>query len=155
MNLKVKRVAVGADHRGFDLKRRIVKHLREKGVEVEDVGTSGSDSVDYVDFAAPVARLVATDKAERGILICASGIGMSITANKIVGVRAALVQNRTAAQASREHNNANILCLGADYLLEDDVEGLVDLWLCTPFAGGRHARRVQKITDVEREGLCR
>ena len=144
-------IAIGSDHGGVELKDSLVEKLRSKGIEIEDFGTKGSDSVDYPDFGRLVALKVAKGEAERGILLCTNGIGMSILANKFPGVRAALVYDLKAAKMSREHNNSNILVLGGGWVDKSLAEQILDVWLETPFAGGRHQRRLDKITEVERD----
>lgn len=144
-------IAIGADHGGVDLKRAIVDFAQSRGEQVEDVGAHDATSVDYPDYGRLVAARVAGGTATRGILICTSGIGMSIVANKYPGVRAALVHDPLAARMSREHNDANVLVLAGGFtgrLLACEV---VRVWLDTPFAGGRHQRRVDKIAAVEAE----
>jgi ribose 5-phosphate isomerase B len=143
------RIALGADHAGFELKEKIRQHLVDNGVQVDDRGTHSTDSVDYPDFAFSVAEEVAAKKADLGILVCGAGIGMSIAANKVAGIRAANVHNEVEAQLSREHNNANVLALGARLLDPADALKIVDRWLSTPFAGGRHEKRVDKISQIE------
>lgn len=145
------KIAVGADHAGFQLKEKIKQHLALQGLEVQDEGTTSGDSVDYPDYAKKVGETVAKKQADVGILVCGSGIGMSIAANKVPGVRAAAVTTVHEAQMSREHNDANVLTLGARILSEDLALKIVDRWLHTPFAGGRHQRRVEKISQMERE----
>ena len=145
------RIAVGADHRGFSMRARIVGLLRQLGHEVEDVGTYSGEAVDYPDIAARVARKVSHGEVDRGILICGTGLGMSITANKFPGVRAAPCHDDLTAEMSRRHNDANVLCLSADLLGERLVARMIELWLVTPFEGGRHGRRVEKIREIERE----
>ena len=142
-------IAFGCDHGGFELKDALVKHLRSKGYDVRDLGTQGGESVDYPDFAAGVALSVASGKAARGVLICTSGIGMSIVANKFPGVRAALVQDVGDARSSREHNDANILVLSGARTDRSLAQQIVDAWLETAFAGGRHQRRIDKIHRLE------
>jgi len=143
------RIAVGSDHRGFDVKRRIVMSLQQLGHNVVDMGPATNDSVDYPDFAFQVAQAVGRRDMERGILIDGSGIGMTIAANKVPGVRAALCHDSITAEMSRRHNDANVLCLSADLLGEELIERMVRIWLETEFEGGRHARRVDKITRFE------
>ena len=144
------KIVVGADHRGFQLKQLIVKWLRGEGHEVVDVGTSNVESVDYTDFALDAAEKVAHGEAQRGILICGSGAGMSIAANKVQGVRAALAVNDEGARLARAHNDANVLALGAWQEGDADrVHAIVETFLNTEFEGGRHARRVDKITAYE------
>jgi ribose 5-phosphate isomerase B len=149
------RIAVASDHRGVALKEAVLNVLRSKEHDVEDVGANGSESVDYPDFASIVARKVSTGQVDRGILICGTGIGMSIAANKFRGVRAAMCSDEVTAEISRRHNNLNILCLGADLLSGRVAERMVETWLKTEFEGGRHARRVEKIGQLETEnGVC-
>ncbi len=144
-------VAIGSDHGGVELKDFLVQILCARGVEVQDLGTNGNDSVDYPDYGRLVALRVARGEAERGILMCTNGIGMSILANKFPGIRAALVHDLKGAQVSREHNNSNILVLGGGVIGRVVAEQIVDVWLKTPFAGGRHQRRLDKISQVEQE----
>jgi ribose 5-phosphate isomerase B len=143
------KIAIGSDHRGYEAKRRIVTLLGQLGHEVMDVGPQGSESVDYPDFAFPVALAVGTGEVERGILICGTGIGMCIAANKVAGVRAAPCHDSVTAEMSRRHNDANLLCLSADLLSPDLINRMIRIWLETPFDGGRHARRVDKILRFE------
>ncbi len=143
------RIAIASDHRGYHLKEQIIAMLRSKGHEVEDDGTTGSESVDYPDFAALVAKKVSQGSVERGILICGTGIGMAIAANKFPGVRAAPCSDEVTAEISRRHNNLNVLCLSADMLSPRTVERMVEVWVTTPFEGGRHERRVEKIHQLE------
>jgi ribose 5-phosphate isomerase B len=144
------RIAIGADHAGFEMKEQVGKLLRELGHEVDDKGTtSASDSVDYPDFALAVARAVASGAAERGILMCGTGIGMSITANKVAKVRAALCHDHFTARLCREHNDANLLCFGGRTTGPGVAEEMVKTFLETPFSGGRHTRRVEKIRSQE------
>ncbi len=145
------RIALGADHAGYELKDKIKLHLQRKGFEVYDDGTNSGESVDYPDYARRVGEDVSRERADMGILVCGSGIGMAIAANKVPGIRAANVSSEYEAQMSREHNNANVLALGARILKEDTVFQIVDRWLSTQFAGGRHERRVEKITAIEKE----
>jgi ribose 5-phosphate isomerase B len=143
------KIATGSDHRGTEAKRRIVILLKQLGHEVLDMGTDGRESVDYPDFASQVASAVGEGRVERGILICGTGIGMCIAANKVKGVRAALCHDSITAEMSRRHNDANVLCLSADLLGEELMERMVRIWLETEFEGGRHARRVEKIKRIE------
>jgi ribose 5-phosphate isomerase B len=146
------RVVIGSDHAGFDQKERIRAHLVEQGHDVVDVGTAnGDDSVDYPDFAIQAARLVASGAAELGVLVCGTGIGMSIAANKVRGVRAANVTIPEFASLAREHNNANMVTVSARFIPVQVNEEIVDTFLATPFAGGRHGLRVDKITAEETE----
>jgi len=145
------KIAIGADHAGFELKEKIRQRLAQQGIEVRDEGTLSNDSVDYPDFARRVGEEVAAKKVDYGVLVCGSGIGMSIAANKVPGVRAANVTTEYEAQMSREHNDANVLAVGARILKDDEAFAIVDKWLHTPFAGGRHQRRVDKIMEIERQ----
>jgi len=145
------KIAIGGDHRGVDAKARLLVSLRQLGHEVVDVGTNEPQSVDYPDYAADVARRVARGEVERGILVCGTGIGMCITANKVKGVRAAPCHDSITAEMSRRHNDANVLCLSSDLTGEELMDRMVRIWLETPFEGGRHARRVEKITKIEEE----
>ncbi len=143
------KIALGADHAGYELKNKIKEHLQQSGIEVRDEGTNSGESVDYPDFARLVAQDVHEGRADLGILVCGSGIGMAIAANKVAGVRAANVSTEYEAQMCREHNNANVLTLGARSLQPEQALAMVDKWLKTPFAGGRHERRVEKISAIE------
>ena len=143
------KISLGADHAGYILKDRIRQYVTERGYQVVDEGTNTSDSVDYPDYALKVAEDVAAGRAERGILVCGSGIGMAITANKVAGIRAANISNAYEAQMSREHNDLNVLTLGARILNETDAMHIVQIWLETPFSGGRHTERLGKIHQIE------
>lgn len=145
------KIAIGADHAGFTLKDKLREELRAAGHEVTDFGTNSAESTDYPDYAAQVARSVASGKAERGILVCASGVGMSIAANKIHGVRAALGVRPDEVALTRAHNDANVLTLGAKFTDPATASSLVDVFLHTSFDGGRHERRVKKIEKLEEE----
>lgn len=145
------KIAIGSDHGGFQLKEHLRKYLTEKGMEVTDCGTFTSDSCDYPDFAAAVCHEVTLGKAERGVLVCGTGIGVSISANKCHGIRAALCDNVYSAEKSREHNDANVMCLGARVLGVGLAELITDTFFKTDFAGGRHQRRVDKIMALEYE----
>ena len=142
-------IAIGSDHGGVELKDYLVGLLRSRGLDVKDFGTEGGESVDYPDFGCQVSLRVARGEAERGILICTSGIGMSIAANKFPGVRAALVVDLDSARTSREHNDANILVLSGAKTDKSVAQAIVETWFQTPFAGGRHQRRIEKITQIE------
>jgi ribose 5-phosphate isomerase B len=146
---------VGSDHRGLDVKRAVVETLAELGVRVEDLGPADETSVDYPDYALKVAGTVGSGDADRGVLVCGSGIGMSIAANKVHGVRAALVRDERDAEMSRRHNDANVLVLGADGAHLDRVREIVKVWWRTAFEGGRHSRRVEKIAEIERGQAAR
>lgn len=143
------KISVGADHAGVDLKDSIAQALRQAGHEVLDRGTHGHDSVDYPDFGVAVAKDVANGIAERGVLVCSTGIGISISANKVHHVRAALVYNEDAAEFCRRHNDANVICFGQKYITPYLAQKLTTIFLNTPFEGGRHERRVQKMTAEE------
>ena len=145
------RIAIGSDHRGFTLKGRLVEMLGGMGHEVTDVGADSAESSDYPDYAAAVARQVSRGEADRGVLVCGSSIGMCIAANKFPGVRAGTCNDELTAEISRRHNDLNVLCLSGDVLGQRDVEPLLRTWLDTAFEGGRHARRVDKITAIEKE----
>jgi ribose 5-phosphate isomerase B len=145
-------IAVGADHAGFSLKEDLKAWLTARGHRVLDVGTDSAQAVDYPDYAALVAAAVSSGSAVRGVLVCGSGIGMEIAANKVAGVRAACCADPDAARLSREHNNANVLTLGARVVGRDAALAIVDTWLRTDFAGGRHTLRVEKVMALERAG---
>jgi ribose 5-phosphate isomerase B len=145
------RIAVGADHGGVELKDVLVAELRARGTSVIDVGTASTTSVDYPDFGRAVGEQVSQGAAEVGILVCTSGIGMSIVANKFPGVRAALVRDVTGARLAREHNDANVLVLAGGTTDEVRARELLRVFLDTAFAGGRHQRRVDKIAELERD----
>ena len=143
------RVALGADHAGVALKGHVRRLLAGRGLACEDLGPDTDESVDYPDYAVRVARRVAGGAVDRGILICGSGIGMAMAANKVRGIRAAPVTTPAAAALARRHNDANVLALGARTLAVDDALHIVDAFLTTPFEGGRHQRRIDKIAAVE------
>ena len=150
MEMFLVKIAIGSDHGGVHLKAHIKEYLTSKGIEVEDFGTTGEESVDYPDYAKKVADVVASGQFKQGILICGTGIGISIAANKVKGIRAALCGDVFSARMSREHNNANILCMGERVIGVGLAETIVDAWLNSEFAGGRHERRVNKIMDLEK-----
>ena len=143
-------VAMGADHAGWELKEALKAWLIDAGYQVLDFGTHGPDSVDYPDYALQVAEAVTVGKVERGVLICGTGIGMTIAANKVSGIRAALCGDVFTARMSREHNDANVLALGGRFSGRETGLEILRAWIETPFAGGRHARRVDKIADMQR-----
>ncbi|EQB63876.1 MAG: Ribose 5-phosphate isomerase B [candidate division Zixibacteria bacterium RBG-1] len=145
------KVAIGADHAGYELKEKVKKYLEMKGIETEDVGTFSKDSVDYPDYAFEVASQVSDKKIDFGVLVCKSGIGMSIAANKFKNVRAALCFSPEMAKLARSHNDANVLSLSQEFTKVDDAYKIIDTWLATNFEGGRHERRVEKIKKRERE----
>ena len=144
------KIAVACDHRGFEGKRKLIPMLRQMNHEIEDFGCEGTSSVDYPDFAIPAAKAVGDGKCEMGILLDGSGIGMCVAANKVLGVRAALVHDEVTAVRAREHNHCNILCLGTDLLSEDQIRHVVAIFLSTPVGDGRHKRRIEKLTKFER-----
>jgi len=144
-------IVVGSDHGGYELKQAVLEVLRSRGLECTDLGTDGSDSVDYPDFAAKVAGAVSRGEAESGVLICGTGIGMSISANKFTGIRAALVHDEFTAQMAKEHNNANILVMGGRVLTLEQGKKFVEIWLDTQFEGGRHQNRLDKIAAIEKQ----
>ena len=148
-------VAIGADHGGFELKQQLKEHLRDWGYQVLDLGTDSAQAVDYPDFAEAVGNAVARREAWLGIVLDSAGIGSSIAANKVPGVRAALCYDRATARNSREHNDANVLTLGAKLIAPEAAREIVALWLSTPFAGGRHQRRVDKIRSIEERSAKR
>jgi len=141
------KIAIASDHRGIEVKKRILRQLAEMGHEGVDLGPDGPGSVDYPDFAAKVANAITHHEVDRGVLICGSGIGMSIAANRFPGVRAALCHDEFNAEICRRHNDANIMCLSADLLSEQLVSRMVDIWVKTPFEGGRHSRRLEKLEE--------
>jgi ribose 5-phosphate isomerase B len=148
-------VAIGADHGGFELKQQLIGHLRDWGYQVLDLGTGSAEAVDYPDFAEAVGNAVTRGEAWLGIVLDSAGIGSSIAANKVPGVRAALCYDRATARNSREHNDANVLTLGAKLIAPEAAREIVALWLSTPFAGGRHQRRVDKIRGIEERSAKR
>ena len=147
------KVALGNDHRGVSAKGRVAALLAGMGHEVIDLGTAGGPSVDYPDYAIPVSQSVARHEVDRGILICATGHGMCIAANKVEGVRAANCRDVVDAELSRQHNDANVMCLSSALLSEDEMERMVRAWLAMPFEGGRHARRIEKIEQFEHDHI--
>jgi ribose 5-phosphate isomerase B len=142
-------IALGADHAGWELKEEIKAWLLERGVELLDFGTHSPDPVDYPDYAAQVAEAVMAGKAERGVLVCGTGIGMAMAANKVPGVRAAFCPDLFTARMSREHNDANVLALGGRLMGRELALEIVEMWLRAEFQGGRHARRVGKLSEIE------
>lgn len=149
MSAAVVRIAVGADHAGVDMKDMLAGHLRGRGIEVVDLGTQGHDRVDYPDFGAAVGRAVAGGEVDLGVCVCGTGIGIGIAANKVPGVRAATVHDHTSARLAREHNDANVLCLGQRLLGDEVARDAVDAWLDAEFQGGRHVARVAKLTALD------
>ncbi len=145
------RISIGSDHRGTHIKSRLTSFLQTSGHDVNDVGTDNDSAVDYPDFAAVVCRDVASGDSERGILICGTGIGMAIAANKYAGVRAANCYDEVMAELCRRHNNVNVLCLPGDLIGDRPIDDLVQIWLSTDFEGGRHQRRLEKILQIEND----
>jgi len=145
------KIAVGSDHGGFLLKNEIMKHLKEKAIDFVDFGCFTTESVDYPDIGQAVGEAVAGGGYEKGIICCGTGIGISISANKVPGIRAALCGDCFSAKASREHNNANVLALGERVIGVELAKMIVDMWLGTEFQGGRHSRRVEKISSIEKK----
>ena len=148
------RIAVASDHRGFSIKEKILPLLEELGHDAVDYGPDDSDSVDYPEYAAKVAKAVSEHEVDRGILVCGTGLGMCIVANKFPKVRAAACHDELTAQLSRLHNDANVLCLPADLLGERPVNRMVEIWVNTEFEGGRHARRLDMIAEYEAQAGC-
>ncbi len=144
------KIAIGCDHGGIVLKPAIIEYLKGKGIEIADCGTFDSESCDYPDYALAVADAVASGDADKGILLCGTGIGITIAANKVNGIRAAVVSEEFSASACAEHNKANILGLGGRVVSPEKAVKLVDIWLNTAFAGGRHQRRIDKIAEIEK-----
>jgi ribose 5-phosphate isomerase B len=146
-------VVLGCDHTGYTVKNLLAKILVEKGFSIQDVGTFDETSCDYPDFAFAAAKKVKSGEADFGILVDATGIPSAITANKIKGIRAATCYNEFTAKSAREHNNANVLVIGAKALGEETIKGILETWLTTNFGGGRHQRRLDKITEIENQNL--
>ena len=144
-------IALACDHGAYDLKEALKKHLEAKGLSCKDFGCYSKESCDYADFAAPAARAVASGECDRGIVCCTTGIGVSITANKIKGIRCALVSDLMTARLTRQHNDTNMLAMGAGVIGEKLALEIADFWLDTAFEGGRHARRVAKMMALENE----
>ncbi len=147
------KIALAADHAGFDEKERIKKTLDEIGVEYDDMGTYSADSVDYPDYARKVGEAVARGEYDQGLLVCGSGTGMAISANKVRGVRAAVAWNAEIARLARQHNDANVLALAGRFVTPDEQAKIVKAWFEAKFEGGRHERRVEKIEKIEQDDL--
>ena len=147
------KIAIACDHAAPALKAKVAEHLVKKGIEVIDFGTNSSEAVDYPDYAQKAAEAVAAGKADMGILICGTGIGMSIAANKVKGIRAAVLSDVFSAKATRQHNDSNILCLGGRVVTPEDAAKLLTIWFTAEFEGGRHQKRVDMITDIENRNL--
>ncbi|OGG01785.1 MAG: ribose 5-phosphate isomerase B [Candidatus Glassbacteria bacterium RIFCSPLOWO2_12_FULL_58_11] len=144
-----KKIPIASDHAGYELKEELVRYLKELGYEPEDLGTHGAESVDYPDYAGKVARLISSGERKQGVLVCGTGIGMSIAANKYPRVRAALATDELTATLAREHNDSNIITLGGRTLKVEQARAILKKWLETDFLGGRHARRVEQISEIE------
>ena len=142
-------LAIGCDHGGFELKEDILKHLKERGIEYYDFGIYENISVNYPEIGVKVARAIADKKFEKGILICGTGIGISLAANKVKGIRAAVLSDEFSCEFTRRHNDANILCLGGRVVSAEKAKKLVDIFLDTPFEGGRHQLRIDMLTAIE------
>lgn len=145
------KIAIGADHAGYEVKEQIKQQLDEMNIAYDDLGTNSLDSVDYPDFGAAVGREVASGAVEEGILVCGSGIGIAIAANKVKGVRAAQAWNEETARLARQHNDANVLSIGARVIPNEEIPKIVKAWFDAKFEGGRHERRVEKISALEKE----
>ena len=143
------KIAIGCDHGGFELKEAVQGYLEERQIPYEDFGAYNTDSVDYAPIAAKAARAVAAGQADFGVLVCSTGIGISMAANKVKGIRAALCTNEFCAEMTRRHNNANILCMGGKVIDKETAVKLVDIFLHTEFEGGRHQRRIDQIAQIE------
>ncbi len=148
------KIAIGADHAGFDGKELIKTVLDDIGIEYTDMGTDSPDSVDYPDYARKVAESVARGEFDQGILVCGSGTGMAISANKVKGIRAAVAWNAETADLARRHNNANVLAIGYRTSPKGTIPDIIKAWFAADFEGGRHANRVDKITGIEKDDLC-
>jgi len=149
------KIAIASDHAGYEEKERLKPLLNELGIQFEDLGTVSEDSVDYPDYARKVGEEVARGSVDQGLLVCGSGTGMAIAANKVPGVRAAVAWNEETARLAREHNDANVLSLGARVTPAEDLPRIVRAWFAAKFAGGRHQQRVEKIREIEEEELAR
>lgn len=145
------RIAIGSDHRGVNVRPHVIELIEKLGHEAVDVGTNEQGPVDYPDIAQEVGKKVVSGEVDRGILICGTGIGMSIAANKIPGVRAAPCHDDLTAEMSRRHNDLNVMCLSADLLGKSLIDRMIEIWIKTEFEGGKHARRVERITEIEKE----
>jgi ribose 5-phosphate isomerase B len=147
------KIAIGSDHAGYSLKEELKKVLEKEGFEVIDMGTEGEESVDYPDYAREVAQLISKGKVKKGLLICGTGLGMAIVANKHRGVRATPCADILSARLAREHNDSNVLCLGSRLIASYHAQEILKTWLYTSFSGGRHERRINKIARIEEESL--
>jgi ribose 5-phosphate isomerase B len=144
------KLAIAADHAGYWYKEALKSYLEQLGHEVKDFGTYGPETCDYADFAVLAGRAVASGASDRGVLVCGTGIGMSIASNKIAGIRAAVLLDMTSTRTSRSHNDLNVACFGARLQSLDDMKALLNVWLTTPFEGGRHVPRLEKVHRIER-----
>jgi len=149
------KIAIASDHAGYDQKEALKPLLEDLGIEFQDLGPGSEAAVDYPDYAAKVAEAVARGEADQGVLVCGSGTGMAITANKVPGVRAAVAWSEDTARLARQHNDANVLALGARTTPPGEILSIVRIWFSTPFEGGRHAARVKKITQIEKAASSR
>lgn len=145
------KIAIGTDHGAIDYKAEIIEHLKNSGNDVIDCGTNSTESCDYPDFAKAVAQKVASGEADFGVLMCGTGIGMSLAANKVKGIRAAVIPNVDYAKLSKQHNNANVICLSGRFMSLDECKACVDAYMAEEFEGDRHERRVNKIMEIENE----
>ncbi len=145
----MKKLAIASDHAGYELKESVLSHLRDKGVEVEDFGPNNTDSVDYPDYGIPLAKAILGNQVERGIVICGTGVGMSIVVNRFPGIRGTLCSDVYTAKVCRAHNDSNVLILGGRVIGTGLAQEIVDTWLETPFDGGRHQRRLDKIKSID------
>ena len=145
----MKKIAIASDHGGFDLKKSVMDVLRDKGFEIDDLGPSSAESVDYPDYGIKLAQVIVEQKVERGIVICGTGVGMSIVVNRFPGIRGTLCSDVYTAKMCREHNDSNILIMGGRVIEKDLALELVEIWLKTEFEGGRHQRRLDKISDMD------
>ncbi len=143
-----KKIAVGSDHAGFGLKETIIKYLKDKGYQAQDFGTHSAESTDYPEYAEAVCRAVLSGESDMGVLICGTGLGISIAANRFRGIRAALCHDAFTAKMSRKHNNANIIAMGAGVIGTETAKDMLDVWLAAEFEGGRHERRINKIENM-------
>jgi len=153
MSCHSKLIAIGSDHAGVELKKLLIEHLAKRNIPTKDMGTFSSEAVDYPDYAKKVAEIVKNGECNKGVLICGTGIGVSIVANKIPGIRAALCTSVKMAEMSKKHNDANVLVVGSKIISIDSAKEILDVWLDTDFEGGRHSRRLDKIQEIERENL--
>ena len=145
----MKKIAIASDHGGFDLKESVIYSMREKGLEIDDLGPSSDDSVDYPDYGIKLAQAIVEQKVERGIVICGTGVGMSIVVNRFPGIRGTLCSDAYTAKMCREHNDSNILIMGGRVISKDLALEIVMIWLKTEFEGGRHQRRIDKINEID------